>query len=211
MKKAILGKKLGMTQIFTEDGRVVPVTVVKAGPCTVVQKKVPQTDGYLAVQVGFDEVREKLLNKPQKGHLKKAGAKLLRSLRELKLEDADKYEVGQEIKADVFAEGDKVDVSGVSKGKGFSGVMQRWNQHRGPMTHGSHYHRGPGSMGACSSPSKVFKNKHLPGRWGREKVTVQNLEVVRVDGEKNLLLVKGAVPGSKGSLLVIRETVKNSR
>ena len=208
MKKAILGKKLGMTQIFTSDGLIVPVTVVEAGPCPVIQKKTQDHDGYSAIQVGFGSLREKLANKPWAGSFKKAGVVPMRHLRELKLEDSDSYEVGNEIKADIFAEGDAVDVSGVSKGRGFQGVIKRWNQARGRMSHGSHYHRRVGSMGACSTPSRVFKSKHLPGHMGSENVTIQNLTIVRVDDERNLLLVKGALPGAKGSLVVVRESVK---
>jgi len=208
MKKAIIGKKLGMTQIFTEDGRVVPVTVVEAGPCMVVQKKTKEHDGYDAIQIGFGDIREKLVNKPQKGHFEKAGVAARRYLKELKLEDSNNYEVGQTILADIFAVGDKVDVTGISKGKGFAGVIKRWNQHRGPMAHGSRYHRRPGSMSANSDPSRVFKTKNLPGHMGSEKVTVQNLEVVRVDAERNLLLVKGALPGANGNMVIIKETVK---
>ncbi len=208
MKKAILGKKLGMTQVFTSDGLIVPVTVVEAGPCPVIQKKTQDHDGYSAIQVGFGSLREKLANKPWAGTFKKANVPPMRHLRELKLEDADTYEVGKEIKADIFAEGDAVDVSGVSKGRGFQGVIKRWNQARGRMSHGSHYHRRVGSMGACSTPSRVFKSKHLPGHMGSENVTIQNLEIVRVDADRNLLLVKGALPGAKGSLVVVRESVK---
>ena len=208
MKKAILGKKVGMTQMFRTDGTMIPVTVIEAGPCPVVQKKTTGTDGYDAVQVGFNEIREKLATKPVKGHCAKAGVKPLRYMREFKLDDAAEYEVGQVLKADVFAEGDKVDISGKSKGKGFAGVIKRHNQHRGPMRHGSHYHRGPGSMSACSSPSRVFKTKNLPGHMGSENVTVQNLEVVRVDAERNLLLVKGAVPGPKGGLVTVKSSIK---
>ncbi len=208
MKKAILGKKLGMTQVFLEDGKVVPVTVVEAGPCPVVQKKTVDTDGYSAVQVGFGDIAEKNVNKPRQGHFKKAGIPFKRYLREFRLDDAESYEVGQEIKADIFEPGEKVDVSGVSKGKGFAGVIKRHNQHRGPMSHGSRYHRRPGSMGACSSPSKVFKSKKLPGHMGVQLVTVQNLEVVRVDAERNFMLVKGAFPGARGSLVVIKAAVK---
>ena len=208
MKKAILGKKIGMTQMFRADGTMIPVTVIEAGPCPVVQKKTVGTDGYEAVQVGFGELREKLSNKPRTGHFAKAGVKPLRYMREFKLDDAKNYEVGQIIKADMFAEGDKIDVRGVSKGKGFQGVIKRWNQNRGKMTHGSHYHRGVGSMSANSSPSRVFKNKNLPGHMGDETVTIQNLEVVRVDVERNLLLVKGAVPGPKGGLVALTSTVK---
>ena len=208
MKKAILGKKIGMTQMFRTDGTMIPVTVIEAGPCPVVQKKTVGTDGYEAVQVGFGELREKLSNKPRTGHFAKAGVKPLRYMREFKLEDAASYEVGQVIKADVFAEGDKIDVRGISKGKGFQGVVKRWKQARGKMTHGSHFHRAPGSMSANSSPSRVFKHKNLPGHMGNETVTVQNLEVVRVDAERNLLLVKGAVPGPKGGLVSVTSTVK---
>ena len=210
MNKAILGKKLGMTQVFAEDGRVIPVTVVEAGPCVVVQKKTADADGYSAIQVGFGDIREKLVNKPMKGHFAKAGLSAKRHLKELRLADADSYEVGQELKADIFAEGEKVDVSGITKGKGFAGVIKRHNQHRGPMSHGSHYHRGPGSMGACSSPSKVFKGKGLPGHMGATKVTTMNLEVVRVDADRNFILIKGALPGPKGAILTIRDTVKKA-
>ena len=208
MKKAILGKKIGMTQMFRADGTMIPVTVIEAGPCPVIQKKTVGTDGYEAVQVGFGELRAKLSNKPKTGHFAKAGVKPLRYMREFKLDDAKNYEVGQVIKADTFVEGDKIDVRGVSKGKGFQGVIKRWNQNRGKMTHGSHYHRGVGSMSANSSPSRVFKNKNLPGHMGDETVTIQNLEVVRVDVERNLLLVKGAVPGPKGGLVALTSTVK---
>ena len=208
MKKAILGKKIGMTQMFRADGTMIPVTVIEAGPCPVVQKKTVGTDGYDAVQVGFCSMREKLANKPRTGHCAKAGVKPLRYMKELKLDDAAGYEVGQVIKADTFAEGDRIDVSGTSKGKGFAGVIKRHNQTRGKMTHGSHYHRGVGSLSANSSPSRVFKTKNLPGHMGCEKVTVQNLEVVRVDAERNLLLVKGAVPGPKGGVVTLTSTVK---
>lgn len=212
MKKAILGRKLGMTQIFLKDGRVVPVTVVQAGPCTVVQKKTVEKDGYQAVQVGFDEMPEnrakKLLNKPKLGHFAKAGVKPMRVLREFRLEDTSGYEVGQEIKADAFGEGDVIDVVGKSKGKGTLGAIARWGLHRGPMAHGSKYHRGQGSMGANSDPSRVFKNKKMAGRKGNTRITIQNLTVVRVDAERNIILVKGALPGANGSLLVIRNAVK---
>ena len=212
MKKAILGKKIGMTQIFVSDGRLVPVTVVEAGPCTVTMVKTQATDGYEAVQVGFGELTEqrakKLKNKPELGHFAKAGVNATRYLRELRFEDVTKYNVGDVIKCDTFAEGDKVDVSGTSKGHGFTGAIQRWNQHTGPMAHGSKYHRGVGSLSANSDPSRVFKNKHMSGQYGNEKVTVQNLEIVKVDAERNLLLVKGAVPGPNNSVLVIRDTVK---
>ncbi len=204
--KAILGKKIGMTQVFTQDGIVVPVTVVKAGPCVVVQKKTAETDGYTALQVGFGEIKAKNVNKPSAGHFKKAGVDALRTLREIRMdEDA---EIGQSIRADVFAQGEKVDVSGISKGKGFQGVIARHGQHRGPMSHGSRYHRRPGSMGACSTPSKVMKGKRLPGRGGNQTVTVQNLEVVRVDMDRDLILVKGAIPGANGALVTIKSSVK---
>ena len=212
MKKAILGTKVGMTQLFLEDGRVVPVTVVEAGPCTVVQKKTVERDGYSAIQVGFKTLTEsrakKLKNKPEQGHFKKAGVAATRYLREFRLDDAQNYEVGQLIGVDVFAKGDSIDVSGTSKGKGYTGHILRWNQHTGPMAHGSKYHRGVGSLSANSDPSRVFKNKHMAGQWGHEHVTVQNLEVVRVDGERNLLFVKGALPGPNGGLLMIRDSVK---
>ena len=209
MQKAILGKKLGMTQIFTEDGLLVPVTVVEAGPCVVTQVKTEEKDGYHALQVGFDDIRTKLVNKPLKGHFDKGNVPYKRYIREFKLDNAQDYSVGSEIKADIFKAGDKVDVSGISKGKGFAGTIKRWNQHRGPMSHGSRYHRRPGSMGPGSSPGRVFKTKRLPGRMGYDRVTVANLEVVKVDAERNLLLIKGAVPGSRGTLLTIKETVKN--
>jgi len=208
MNKAILGKKVGMTQIFSADGTVTPVTVIEAGPCVVIQKKTEDRDGYTALCVGFDTMREKLASKPVKGQFAKAGAAVCRYIRELKLEDCDKFEIGSEIKADIFAEGDKVDVSGLTRGHGYTGVIQRWNQHRGPMTHGSKYHRGVGSMSANSDPSRVFKNKHMAGQYGHEKVTIQNLEVVRVDADRNMLLIKGAVPGRRGSLVTIRNAVK---
>jgi large subunit ribosomal protein L3 len=208
MDKAIIGKKLGMSQIFTADGKVIPVTVVEAGPCPVVQIKTKENDGYDAIQVGFGTVKETRVNKPQAGHFKKAGVTAKRYLREFRFADCSKYTLGQELTCDTFAEGDKVDVTGTSKGHGFSGVIQRWNQHRGPMAHGSGYHRGVGSMGACSSPSRVFKNKHMSGQWGNEKVTIQNLTVARVDKARNLLLIKGAVPGAKGGIVVIKQTVK---
>lgn len=208
MKKAILGKKIGMTQIFDENGKVVPVTVVEATPCVVVQKKTIQKDGYDAIQVGFGEVREKLVNKPKKGHYAKAGVSLKRKLKEFRLEDCSTYEVGQEIKVDVFVAGEKIDVSGVSKGKGFQGVIKRWNANRGPMTHGSKFHRAVGSMGASSDPSKTFKNKHMPGHMGAVNRTVQNLEVVKVIAEKNLILIKGGIPGPNKGTVVIRNAVK---
>lgn len=208
MKKAILGKKIGMTQVFTEDGALIPVTVVEAGPCVVTQVKSDAADGYNAVQVGFEDIRESLVNKPRQGQFKKAGTGMKRYLREFKFDNAADYAVGDEIKADIFSEGDVVDVSGVTKGKGFTGAVKRWNQRRGPMAHGSHYHRAPGSMGSTSTPSRVFKTKNLPGRLGNENVTIQNLTVVKVDAEANLLLLKGSVPGIRGSLVTIREAVK---
>ena len=212
MKKAILGTKVGMTQLFLEDGRVVPVTVVEAGPCTVVQKKTVERDGYSAIQVGFKTLTEsrakKLKNKPEQGHFKKAGVAATRYLREFRLDDAQNYEVGQLIGVDVFAKGDSIDVSGTSKGKGYTGPILRWNQHTGPMAHGSKYHRGVGSLSANSTPSRVFKNKKMSGHYGVDRVTTQNMSVVRVDAERNLLLVRGAVPGPKGGTLVIRDSVK---
>lgn len=208
MKKAILGTKLGMTQMFREDGTMIPVTVVLAGPCPVVQKKSVEHDGYEAIQVAFKPIREKLCTKPMLGHFKKAGVEAHRYTREFKFDDTAAYEVGQVIKADIFANGDHVDVTATSKGKGFEGNIKRWNQGRGRKTHGSHSYRVPGSMGACTYPGEVFKTKHLPGHMGSERVTVQNLEVVRVDADRNLLLVKGAIPGAKGSLVTVRETVK---
>lgn len=208
MKKAILGTKLGMTQMFREDGTMIPVTVVLAGPCPVVQKKSVEHDGYEAVQVAFKPICEKLCTKPMLGHFKKAGVEAHRYTREFKFDDTAAYEVGQVIKADIFANGDHVDVTATSKGKGFEGNIKRWNQGRGRKTHGSHSYRVPGSMGACTYPGEVFKTKHLPGHMGSERVTVQNLEVVRVDADRNLLLVKGAIPGAKGSLVTVRETVK---
>jgi len=208
MKKAILGKKVGMTQLFLTDGTMIPVTVVEAGPCPVVQKKTVEHDGYSAIQVGFAQIREKLANKPSKGHFEKAGVKVTRYLREFKLEDAASYEVGAVITADVFAVGDKVDVTGTSKGKGFAGAIKRHNQSRGRKTHGSHSYRCVGSMSACSDPSRVFKTKNLPGHMGCEQVTIQNLEIVRVDAQRNLLLIKGAIPGAKGSMVVVKNSLK---
>jgi len=210
MVKAILGKKLGMTQVFAEGGIVVPVTVVEAGPCVVVQKKTFATDGYDAIQVAFGSVKEKTLIKPKKGIFKKAGVTPKRYLREFHVEDVNAYEIGQELKADVFAAGDAVDVMGISKGKGFKGVIARWGSHRGPMAHGSRYHRRPGSMSAHSYPSRFFKNKKLPGHTGVERITIQNLKVVKVDADKNVLLIRGAIPGAKGGLVTIKKSVKSS-
>ena len=208
--KGILGKKIGMTQVFAEQGEVIPVTVVEAGPVVVTQVKTIEKDGYNAVQVGFVDAKEKSLNKPQKGHLAAANT-LKKHLKEFRVESVDAYTVGQEIKADVFASGEMIDVTGISKGKGFQGPIKRHGQSRGPESHGSRYHRRPGSMGACSYPGRVFKNKKLAGHMGSVKVTVQNLEVVRVDAEKNFILVKGAIPGAKGSVVTIKEAVKASK
>ncbi|HPP36478.1 MAG TPA: 50S ribosomal protein L3 [Clostridiales bacterium] len=209
MSKFILGKKIGMTQVFDENGIVIPVTVIQAGPCAVVQKKTVENDGYTAIKLGFENVPEKKLNKPEKGLFSKINVTPKKYLREFRTEDIDKFEVGQQINvADMFASGDRIDVSGISKGKGFQGVMKRFGSSRGPESHGSKYHRRVGTMGAGTSPGRVFKGKKLPGHMGLEKVTVQNLDVVRVDGERNLMLVKGAVPGPKGGLVIVRETVK---
>lgn len=206
--KAVLGRKLGMTQVFAEDGRLVPVTVIEAGPMVVTQIKNKETDGYEAVQVAFGEVKEKRVNKPLRGHFAKAGVGFKKFVREFKVEDLSAYSLAQEIKVDVFEAGEKVDAIGTSKGKGFQGPIKRHNQSRGPMTHGSRYHRGPGSMGAASDPSRVFKGKKLAGHMGAERVTIQNLEVVKVDVEKNLILIKGAVPGPKKGLVVIKKGYK---
>ena len=208
MKKAILATKVGMTQIFNEDGVLVPVTVLQAGPCVVTQVKTEENDGYKAVQVGFVDKREKLVSKPVKGHFDKAGVAYKRFVREFRLDNAEEYSVKDEIKADIFAAGDKIDATAVSKGKGFQGAIKRHGRSRGPMAHGSKYHRHAGSNGACSDPSKVFKGKKMPGHMGSKRVTVQNLEVVKVDAENNLILVKGAVPGPKKSLVTIKEIVK---
>ena len=209
MKKAIIGKKLGMTQVFTPEGLVVPVTVVEAGPCPVVQVKNEEKDGYNAVVVAFDKQKASRVNKPSAGVLKKAGVETFRLVKELKFENAQEYSLGQEIKCDIFAEGDKVDVTGTTRGRGFTGVIQRWNQHRLKMSHGTGpVHREVGSMGANSTPSRVFKNKHMPGHYGVERVTIQNLEIVKVDAERNLLLVKGCIPGPKGSVVTIRQAKK---
>ncbi|HHV72334.1 MAG TPA: 50S ribosomal protein L3 [Clostridia bacterium] len=207
MKKGILGKKIGMTQIFDEAGKAVPVTVIEAGPCVVIRKKTEDKDGYTAIQVGFGSIKEKKVNKPLKGYFAKYQVKPVRYIRELRLEDISQYEVGQEIKTDIFTPGERVDVIGTSKGKGFTGSIKLYNQARGPMSHGSHYHRAPGSLGSIA-PARVFKGRMLPGRMGNERVTVQNLEVIKVDPERNLLVVKGSVPGKKGSLVIIKNTVK---
>lgn len=206
--KKILGKKLGMTQIFIEDGTVIPVTVIQAGPLKVIQKKVAEKEGYNAIQVGFADMKEKKVNKPIKGHFDKSKVEYKKYLREFLVENTDQYEIGQEIKADVFEAGDKVDVIGVSKGKGTAGPIKRHNQSRGPMAHGSKYHRAVGAMAACSYPGRVFKNKKMAGHLGSERVTVQNLLVARIDAEKNLILIRGAVPGAKGGLVTIKESVK---
>ncbi|MBP5495399.1 MAG: 50S ribosomal protein L3 [Lachnospiraceae bacterium] len=224
MKKAILATKVGMTQIFAEDGTLIPVTVLQAGPCVVTQVKTIENDGYEAVQVGFVDKKDKIINKDAKGkkeiihangttkamqgHFKKAGTTSKRFVREFKFENASEYALAQEIKADIFAEGDKIDATAITKGKGFQGAIKRLGQHRGPMKHGSKFHRHQGSNGACSSPSRVFKGKGMPGQMGGKKATVRNLEVVRVDAEKNLLLIKGAVPGPKKAMVTIKETTK---
>lgn len=208
MKKAILATKVGMTQIFDENGVLVPVTVLQAGPCVVTQVKTADNDGYSAIQVGFGEKKENRVNKPMKGQFAKAGVSCKRYLKEFRFEDAETYTLGQKIKADIFAAGDKIDATATSKGKGFQGAIKRHGQSRGPMAHGSKYHRHAGSNGACSDPSKVFKGKRMPGQMGGKKITVQNLEIVKVDVENNLLLVKGAVPGPKKSMVTIKETVK---
>ena len=224
MKKAILATKVGMTQIFNEDGVLVPVTVLAAGPCVVTQVKTVENDGYSAVQVGFMDKKDRIINKdksgkkeivhrhgvnkPEQGHFKKAGVSSKRFVREFRFENAEEYAPAQEIKADIFEVGDKVDATAISKGKGFQGTIKRLGQHRGPMAHGSKFHRHQGSNGACSSPSRVFKGKGMPGQMGNKKITIQNLEIVRVDAENNLLLVKGAVPGPKKALVTIKESVK---
>jgi len=209
MAKGILGKKLGMTQIFDETGKVIPVTVIEAGPCIVVQKRTSEVDGYLAIQLGFGSIKEKNVNKPVKGHFEKAGLKPTRYLREFRFAEADEYQVGQELKADIFGEGEYVDITGTTKGKGYAGVIKRWGFQRGPMSHGvSLRHRPTGSLGA-RTPARVFPGRKMSGRLGNEKVTIQKLEVVKVDSERNLLLIKGSVPGIKGSLLEVKKTVKN--
>ena len=209
MNKAIIGKKLGMTQILSADGKVIPVTVVEAGPCPVVQIKTAEKDGYAAVKVGFGKVEEKDLNKPDNGQFKKAGVEPQKVLKEFKFDDCGKYAVGQTLTVETFAEGDHVDVVGLTKGHGFSGVIKRWNQHRLKMTHGvGPVHREVGSMGANSSPSRVFKNKRMPGQYGNERVTIQNLEIVKVDTARNVLLIKGAIPGPKGGIVTVTDSVK---
>ena len=208
MKKAIIGKKVGMTQIFDESGKVIPVTAIEAGPCVIAQIKTVETDGYDAVQLGFGDVKESKVNRPEKGHFTKAGVTAKKHLREFRLDSLEGLKVGDELKADVFAAGDKVDIQGTSKGKGFQGVIKRHGQSRGPMGHGSMYHRRPGSMGPTSTPGRVFKGKKLPGHMGSQTVTIQNLDVVAVDLDKNVILVKGSVPGVKGAILKIKTSVK---
>jgi large subunit ribosomal protein L3 len=208
MKKGIIGKKIGMTQIFDETGKVIPVTVIEAGPCVVAQVKTVETDGYNAIQLGFEDVKESKLNKPERGHFAKAGLANKKHLREFRVEDFEDLTVGSEIKADAFEAGDKIDVQGTTKGKGFQGVIKRHGQSRGPMGHGSMYHRRPGSMGPTSTPGRVFKGKKLPGHMGRVTVTIQNLDVVKVDMDKNVILIKGSVPGAKGAILKLRKSVK---
>ena len=209
MKKAIIGKKIGMTQIFDEVGNVIPVTIIEAGPCVVAQKKTVETDGYSSVQLGFEDIADKKLNKAVKGHFAKANVVAKRHLKEFRLDDAASMNVGDIVSADTFVAGDRVDVTGTSKGHGFSGVIKRWNCHKLRMTHGvGPVHRQPGSMGANSSPSRIFKNKKMAGQYGNAQVTVQNLDVVRVDADKNLIAVKGAIPGAKGGIVFVRNTVK---
>ena len=209
MKKALIGRKVGMTQIFDEEGKVIPVTAIEVGPCTVTQIKTVEQDGYTAVQLGFGEVKERKLNKPQLGHLSKNKLAPKKYLREFRLDSVEGMKVGDELKADVFAVGDKVDVQGTSKGKGFQGVIKRHGQSRGPMGHGSMYHRRPGSMGPTSTPGRVFKGKKLPGHMGNQTITIQNLEVIKVDLDKNVILVKGSVPGAKGAILKLKTSVKS--
>ena len=210
MNKTIIGKKVGMTQIFDDKGLVVPITVIEAGPCTVTQVKTVETDGYNSIQLGYGEVKEKHVNKPLKGHFTKSKLALKKHLREFRVENVGETKVGDEIKADVFEQGDKIDVQGITKGKGFQGVIKRHGQHRGPMGHGSMYHRRPGSMGPTSTPGRVFKGKKLPGHMGCQTVTIQNLDVVKVDMDKNVILVEGSVPGPKGAILKIKKSVKSA-
>ena len=208
MKKGLIGKKIGMTQIFNEEGKVIPVTVIEAGPCVVSQVKTEETDGYNSIQLGFGAIKESKVNKPERGHFTKANIAPARYLREFRVDSIEDVKVGDELKADIFMAGDKIDIQGTSKGKGFQGVIKRHGQHRGPMGHGSMYHRRPGSMGSTSAPGRVFKGKKLPGHMGAETVTIQNLEVIKVDLDKNIILVKGSVPGAKGSILKIKSSVK---
>ena len=209
MKKALIGKKLGMTQIFDEQGKVIPVTVIEAGPCVVAQVKTVETDGYNAIQLGFGDVKESKINKPEKGHFAKSKLTPKKHLREFRLDSVENINVGDELKADTFTAGDQLDIQGTSKGKGFQGVIKRHGQSRGPMGHGSMYHRRPGSMGPTSTPGRVFKGKKLPGHMGSQTITIQNLEVVRVDLDKNVILVKGSVPGAKGAILKLKTSVKS--
>ena len=211
MNKGIIGRKIGMTQVFDETGKVIPVTVIEAGPCVVAQVKTVETDGYNAIQLGFGEVKAKKVNKPKAGHFAKAKLEAKKHLREFRLCDVSNIKVGDEMKADIFAVGEKVDIQGTTKGKGFQGVIKRHGQHRGPMGHGSMYHRRPGSMGPTSTPGRVFKGKKLPGHMGRVTVTIQNLDVVKVDMDKNVLLIKGSVPGPKGAILKVKSAVKASK
>ena len=212
MQKAIIGKKVGMTQIFDESGKVIPVTVIEAGPCVVTQKKTTENDGYVAVQLGFEDVKESKLTKPEAGHLKKAGVEAKKHLKEFKLDKAAEMNVGDVLKADTFAVGDKVDVIGTSKGHGYTGVVKRWNAGRTPMTHGGGpVHRHAGSMGSSSDPSRIFKGKIGAGQWGVEQVTIQNLDVVKVDSELNMLVIRGAIPGPKGGVVYVKSTVKNNK
>jgi len=208
MKKGLIGKKIGMTQIFDEKGNVIPVTVIEAGPCVVAQVKTVETDGYNSIQLGFGDIKDKHINKPKAGHFAKSKIANKKHLREFRLDSIEGMKVGDELKADVFQAGEKIDIQGTSKGKGFQGVIKRHGQHRGPMGHGSMYHRRPGSMGPTSTPGRVFKGKKLPGHMGRVTVTIQNLDVVRVDMDKNVILVKGSVPGCKGAILKIKSAVR---
>ena len=209
MNKGLIGKKVGMTQIFDEQGKVIPVTVIEAGPCTVVQVKTTENDGYQAIQLGFGEVKEHKVIKPVKGHYTKVNLTPKKHLREFRVDSLENVKVGDELKADIFATGDKLDIQGTSKGKGFQGVIKRHGQSRGPMGHGSMYHRRPGSMGPTSTPGRVFKGKKLPGHMGNQTITIQNLEVIKVDLDKNVILVKGSVPGAKGAILKLKTSVKS--
>lgn len=209
MKKGLIGKKIGMTQIFNEEGKVIPVTVIEAGPCVVSQVKTEETDGYNSIQLGFGAIKESKVNKPERGHFTKANIAPARYLREFRVDSIEDVKVGDELKADIFMAGDKIDIQGTSKGKGFQGVIKRHGQHRGPMGHGSMYHRRPGSMGSTSTPGRVFKGKKLPGHMGAQTISIQNLEVIRVDLDKNVILVKGSVPGAKGAILKLKSSVKS--
>lgn len=211
MMKGILGKKLGMTQLFGEDGRLSPVTVIEAGPCVVTQVKEEKEDGYSAIQIGYGDIKEKQVNKPLKGHFAKAKVSPTRYLAEIAVAEGEEYKAGQVIKADIFSQGDRADVVGISKGKGFTGVVKRWGFRGGPGSHGSHFHRAPGSIGACATPSRVYKGKRMPGQTGNKRVNIQNLEVVKVDPERNWLFLKGSVPGARGSLVMVKQSVKAKR